>query len=175
MHVGIRKYKESDADESQEAVLESVDHLSKWLSWCNSDYRIEDARQWASSAKRTWENGTDYRFVVEDQNTGGILGSVGINQVVDQHKVGNLGYWIRKSAINNGVCTRAARQVVEFAFRELGFQRIEIHALCENEPSNIVASNIGGVFEGVFRNKLIFEGKSMPANCYSVIPSDYGI
>jgi len=175
VQVGIRQYKESDADGFQEAVLESVDHVSKWLPWCHSGYRIEDAREWACSAKETWDNGTDYRFVVENQVTGEILGSVGINQVVAQHKVGNLGYWIRESALNKGACTIAAKQVVDFGFRELGFQRIEVHVLCENKASNIVASKLGGVYEGEFRNKLWHDGKSRPANCYSIVPSDYGI
>ncbi len=175
MNVGIRRYKELDAAEFQKAVLESVPHVSKWLSWCSDTYSIDDAKLWASSATEMWENGTDYRFVVEDLDTSTILGSVGINQVVAQHKVGNLGYWVRSSALNKGVCTQAAKLAVEFAFRELSFQRIEIHVLTENTSSKAVASKLGGVSEGIFRNKLMHNGVSMPANCYSIIPSDYGI
>jgi len=61
----------------------------------------------------------------------------------------------------------------KYAFAELGFQRIEVHVHTKNVASNVVASKLGGEYEGIFRNKLLFRGKSVPAKCYSVIPSDY--
>jgi RimJ/RimL family protein N-acetyltransferase len=173
VEISIRKYRERDAKEFQEAVLGSVDHLSEWLPWCTSHYSIADAVEWSKSAVQTWEGGTDYRFLIENSETGEILGSVGINQIVDQHRIGNLGYWVRRTAIGQGVCTSAARKAVSFAFEELGFQRIEIHVQVENHASNAVASKLGGEYEGIFRNKLIFNGESVSAKCYSIIPSDY--
>ena len=175
MDVVIRKYREADAAGFQEAVLESVEHISQWLSWCTPDYSIDDAESWVRSASQAWDDGTDYRFVIEDAENEVILGSVGINQIVHQHKVGNLGYWIRKSAVNQNVCTNAARQATTFAFEKLGFQRIEVHVQLENHASNAVASKLGGEYEGTFRNKLIFKGQAVPAKCYSVIPSDYNL
>jgi len=175
MRIGIRKYKPNDAEEFQRAVLESVEHVSKWLPWCSKDYSIEDAEEWASGAQRSWEEGTDYRFIIEDQETKEILGAVGINQVVRQYMIGNLGFWVKASALNKGCCTQAAKLATEYAFKELGFNRIEIHVLTENKSSIAVAENLGGVFEGAFRNKIIFNGVPSPANCYSIIPSDYGI
>jgi RimJ/RimL family protein N-acetyltransferase len=173
VQINIRKFKEGDAQEFQVAVLESVVHLSRWLSWCTSNYSIGDATEWVRSATDTWESGTDYRFVIEDAETFQILGTVGINQVVPQHKIGNLGYWVRNSAIDQGVCTESARQVVVFAFEKLGFKRIELHILTDNDASNAVASKLGGKYEGIFRNKLYYKGESLPAKCYSIVPSDY--
>ena len=173
MEISIRKFKESDAQEFHSSVIESVGHISVWLPWCTPSYSLEDAKDWTTSAATVWRAGTDYRFIIEDSVTKKILGTVGINQVVHQHKIGNIGYWVRKSAINKGVCTKAARLVVKYAFTELGFQRIEVHVHEENIASNSVASKLGGEYEGVFRNKLFFNGKSVPAKCYSVIPSDY--
>lgn len=173
MAISIRKYRESDAGDFEQAVLESVEHLSKWMSWCTPNYSIKDATAWVSSADETWKSGSDYRFVIEDVDGGKLLGSVGINQIVHQHRIGNLGYWVRASEINKGVCTRAARLAVEYAFAELGFQRIEVHVHVDNAASNEVASRLGGEYEGIFRNKLLFDGVSVPAKCYSIIPSDY--
>ena len=104
-----------------------------------------------------------------------MLGCVGINQVVPQHRIGNLGYWVRRTALNQGVCTRAARLVVDYAFRELNFQRIEIHVHPDNIASNAVAAKLGGRYEGVFLNKLYFNGAATPAKCYAIIPDDYQI
>lgn len=175
MPIGIRKYRETDAEAFQQAVLESVEHVSKWLPWCTKDYNINDAKSWVSTAQKNWENGSDYRFLIENLESFEILGAVGINQVVTQHQVGNLGYWVRASALNKGYCTQAAKLAIKYAFSELGFKRIEIHVLTENKGSNAVALKLGGTFEGTLRNKLMFNGRSMPANCYSVILGDYEV
>ncbi|MEZ5501855.1 MAG: GNAT family protein [Halioglobus sp.] len=173
MEISIRQLSKSDAGALHAAVSESVEHLSPWLPWCTPHYSMQDANDWAGSAAQSWRDGTDYRFLIEDSATGRFLGSVGINQVVAQHRRGNLGYWVRSSELNRGICTRAARLAVLFAFEKLGFQRMEIHVLTDNDASNAVAAKLGGVYEGTFRNKLVNRGQSLPAKCYSVIPADY--
>jgi len=173
VEVSIRKFSHLDGVEFHEAVVESVEHLSYWLPWCTPDYALKDAEDWCSSASTVWEAGTDYRFLIEHQVSKEILGAVGFNQIVKNHRIGNLGYWVQKSALNKGVCSRASRLAIERAFSELNLHRVEIHVHPENHASNAVASKLGGVYEGVFRNKLHFQGKSVPAKCYSIIPSDY--
>ena len=172
MNIIIRQYQTSDAKKFQQAVLDSYEHLSLWMDWCKADYSIEDAREWASSAKSTWEDGSDYRFLIENPNTQDILGSVGINQVNTQHNTGNLGYWVSSNSINQGVCTKAARLAAQYAFEQLGFTRLEIHILVDNLPSQAVALKLKAQYEGTFRNKLVFHGEPMAAKCYSLIPSD---
>ncbi len=173
MKIIIRQFHDSDIAHFYEAVIESREHLSKWLPWCTEKYSIEDAKNWVINAQQDWDSGLDYRFVIEDQDTSRLLGSVGISQIDHQHKTGTLGYWVRKSALTQGVCTRAAKQATRYAFAELAFQRIEIHVLTNNVESNAVATNIGAIYEGTFRNKLLHNGTSKPAKCYSIIPSDY--
>jgi RimJ/RimL family protein N-acetyltransferase len=173
MKIAIRRYTESDTQQLLEAVLESVEHLSRWMSWCTAAYSIGDAQAWASSAAQAWSDGTEYRFVVEDIDSGRFLGAVGINQVVSQHKIGNLGYWVRRTALNRGVCTTAASQAIRFAFQNLDFRRLEIHILTDNHASNAVAAKLGATYEGTLRNKIILNGTSLPAKCYAIFPDDY--
>ena len=175
MDIEIRKLSPSDTEGFHQAVVESAQHISPWLPWCRADYTMAEAIEWTYSADEVWDAGTDYRFVIEDKVQHRILGSVGINQVIQQHKIGNLGYWVRHSALNKGVCTKASRLAVEYAFNVLGFQRIEIHLHPENKASDAVALKLGGKFEGVLRNKIIHQGQSVAAKCYSIIPRDYGL
>lgn len=171
MKTSIRRYKKDDVEALLEAARESVEHISPWLPWCTSRYGIDDARNWVSDAEKNWEAGTDYHFVIEDAATRCFLGAIGINQIT-MHKTGNMGYWVRKSALNQGVCTEACRLVANFAFSHLGFHRLEIFILPDNHASVAVAEKLGAVFEGVQRNKLFFNGKIHDANSYSLIPGD---
>ena len=76
------------------------------------------------------------------------------------------------AALPSGVATSAAQQVAHDAFLRLEINRIEINVLTDNLASNKVAIKTGAVFEGAFRNKLFHNGRSCPANSYSLIPSD---
>ena len=172
MDISIRKFKADDAPELYAAVRESIAHLSPWLFWCTPAYSIADAEFWVTTAEPEWNAGNDFRFVIECKQTGKLLGSVAINQVIQQHKIGNLGYWIRQSALNQGVCTTAASMAIEYGFNQLQLQRIEIYVLEDNASSNAVAEKLGSTYEGILRNKLFHNGKSCPAKCYSVIPND---
>ncbi len=175
INIGIRPIEARDAAPFYEAVIESRPHLSRWLSWCTPDYHIASAEDWACSAGKEWRAGSDHRFVIVDQDSGDILGSVGINDIDRQTMRGHLGYWVRQSALNKGVCTEAARQAVIFAFTELKLRRMDIHVHPENDSSNAVAVKLGALFEGVLKNKILYQGEMAPANCYSLVPSDYGL
>lgn len=174
MDIQIRKFKSEDAAEFLIAVKESVVEVGRWLPWCHEGYTIDDAVEWAESAEDHWQSDTDYRFIIEQTGDRRILGSVGINQIVRAHGIGNLGYWVRTSSTRCGVCSSAARQLVTLAFAELGFSRIEIHMLVDNVASARVAVKIGASYEGTLRNKIKYNGMPMSARTYSIIPSDYG-
>jgi len=172
MDINIRKFNAEDALELYSAVRETIAHISPWLCWCTPAYSIADAEFWVTSAESEWSAGNDFRFVIECNQTGKFLGSVAINQVVQQHKIGNLGYWVRQSALNQGVCTKAAKLAIDYGFKQLQLQRIEICVLEANTASISIAEKLGGTYEGILRNKLFHQGKSHPAKCYSLIPSD---
>jgi RimJ/RimL family protein N-acetyltransferase len=175
LNVAIRTIEREDAEPFYQAVKESVPHVGKWLSWCSSDYQLSHAEDWAQSADKAWQAGSDHRFVIVNVDSGEILGSVGIKEIDLQKSQGDLGYWVRHSALNKGVCTEAARQAAIFAFTKLNLRRIEIHVHPDNEASNAVAIKLGAVFERLVENKILLEGEMAPANCYSLEPSDFGL
>lgn len=166
----IRRIKRSDASDMQSAVLESVGHISPWLDWCTPSYRLSDAVNWTEEAAIKWQDGSDYRFVIADAESNLILGSVAIRTVCARKGVGDLGYWLRKRALGRGYCTQAAELAIEFAFKKLGFKRIEMRILPENEPSNAVALRLGASFDGLQPNKITYKGEAKIANCYSHLP-----
>lgn len=145
------------------------------MPWCHAGYTLDDATDWVETAESVWNDDSDYRFIIEQTESGRVLGSVAINQIVRAYGTGHLGYWVRSTSTGNGVCTSAARQAVEYAFSHLGFTRIEIHVLVDNIASNLVAEKIGATFEGTLRNKLVLGGEPLPAKTWSIIPGDYGL
>jgi ribosomal-protein-serine acetyltransferase len=170
--ITLRPYTMDDAQELYEAVRESIEELQRWMPWCHPDYSIEETRAWLSLRDDAWKNGADYGFRVADARSDRMLGGVGLNQINNDYRAANLGYWIRTSATGRGVATRATRLLARFAFEELNLVRIKIVAAVGNLASQRVAEKVGAVREGIMRKALIIHGTVHDAVLTSLVAED---
>jgi RimJ/RimL family protein N-acetyltransferase len=111
---------------SYEAVRESIAEISQWMSWCHTDYSMEEAANWVNSCVAAWSKGIEYEFAVIDAKDGRFLGGCGLNGIDFQHGCANLGYWVRSSQSRRGVATAATLLVARFGFDAVKLNRVEI-------------------------------------------------
>lgn len=168
----VRPYFEKDIKPMYDAVMESINEVSRWLPWFHAGYTMEESGKWIRSRKADWETGNAYSFCIMDAEDGTFLGSCGLNHINKMHVFANLGYWIRTSKTGKGAASTAVKLVAGFAFQELGLERVEIVAPVGNHASQRVAEKAGAVKEGVLRNRLIVHGHSTDAVMFSLIPTD---
>ena len=171
LRYGIRRYEPADIPFLFEAARESINEVYSWLPWCHPDYCLDDARNWLESIEPTWKDANAYSFAIFDRQEKTLHGGCGINRI-DEHPIGNLGYWIRTSSTGKGIATESTIGLIEFGLKHLGLQRIEIIMSTTNIPSKKVAEASGAVFEGTARNRLLLHGKNHDAHVYSVTPED---
>src|SRR5215510_1218545 len=131
----VRAFREEDVGALYEAVRESIAEVSPWLAWCHENYSIEESREFITSRRNASQGDEWYSFAVFERDNGRFLGGVGLNFINRVHQMGNLGYWVRTSAIGRGVATRATRLAARFGFEQLGLHRIEILAALNNVAS----------------------------------------
>jgi len=170
----LRPYILSDMECLYEAARESIAEVSVWLPWCHSNYSIEESRTWIELCAEAWAKGTAYEFAIIDSMSGSYLGGCGLNQINFDHKVANLGYWVRSSQTRHGAATTATLLLAQFGFRELRLNRIEIVVAVGNKASQRVAEKAGAIREGVLRNRLAVHDKAHDAVMFSFIPPDLG-
>ena len=168
----IRPFREEDAGALYDAVRESISEVSPWLPWCHQNYSIEETREFIGSRELASQGDEWYSFGVFDKDDGRVLGGVGINFINRVHQMGNLGYWVRTSAVGRGVATTATRLAARFGFEQLGLHRIEIVVAVGNIPSQRVAEKAGARHEGVARKRLLIRGESVDAVLFSLVPED---
>jgi RimJ/RimL family protein N-acetyltransferase len=168
----IRPYRSTDVQALHEAVRESVAELSVWMRWCHPGYRIQESRTWIRSCAETWAMGTEFNFAIIDAEEDTLLGSCGLNAIVPDDHIANLGYWVRTARTRTGVATAAASLAVRFGFEDLQLNRIQIIAAITNEASLRVADKVGAVREGILRNRFAIHGKIHDAVMFSLIPPD---
>ncbi len=167
----VRRYRLDDDETLFSAARESVGEVYPFLPWCHPDYDIGETRQWLATIEPEWEAGKSFSFAIIRKSDGRYLGGVGLNRV-DEHPTMNLGYWIRSSAIGDGIATEATIGTAGFGFTHLKVIRVEIIMSVENGASQRVAEKAGATHEGVLRNRLLLHGRGHDAHSYSLLRSE---
>lgn len=163
----VRLYQQGDAEHLHAAAVESVAEIYPWMGWCHPQYSLDEAREWVTAQEQLVKQGLAYEFAIFSE--GRFLGGCGINQISKANRFANLGYWVRASAMGQGVAPSAARLVTEYAFRETDLIRLEIVCAVGNVRSQRVAENVGAVREGVLRNRLFLPSGPSDAVMFSLV------
>ena len=170
LSIAIRPYFSADAESLVEAVLESVEQVRPWLQWCHHGYDLKEARDWIARCEQNRQGGTEYNFTIVG-GSGRLLGGCGLNQLRPEHRLANLGYWVRTSATGHGVAAAAVRALSDFAFRETDLIRLELVVAAGNEASHRVARNVGALNESIAHDRLYVHGKAHDAVIYALLRS----
>jgi RimJ/RimL family protein N-acetyltransferase len=168
----IRALTASDAIGLHAAVKASLNELIIWMPWCSESYCLSDSEQYLSRCESTWTKNTEYNFCVFDVADDNVLGAIAINGIRHEEHCASIGYWTRSDATGRGIATLAARAVAVFGFNELGLKRLEILAQPTNHASRRVAEKLGGCFEGIVHDRIMFRGEPRAAVVYSLRPED---
>ena len=163
-------------------------------------YRIEDAemmyQNWACDARvtkfLTWEphksadvsralleiwckdykKDDNYNWVIIYE--GQAIGSITVVRHSDRDEFAEIGYSIGYDYWCKGIMTEAAQAVINFLFREVGFNRISIEHAVKNPGSGKVAQKCGMKFEGTKRQYFkASNGEFLDINEYSILRSEW--
>ncbi len=170
--VTIRAYEAGDVEPLFDAVRESLAALMPWMPWCHPDYSPDDSRAWVETRDAAWQAGEEYSFAITDSATGEFCGGVGLNHLVREYRMANLGYWVRTTRAGRGMATAATRLAAGFAFNQLALTRVEIIMATGNVASRRVAEKAGGLFEGTLRNRIILDGQPAATHLFSLVPEE---
>jgi ribosomal-protein-alanine N-acetyltransferase len=96
------------------------------------------------------ERGLLAAYVVEDTETGALLGGCSLHHFDPMRDAVEVGYWLFVDARGRGVATRAVGALVDHAFAN-GLRRVEAHVRPENRASERVLERLGFEREGVRR------------------------
>lgn len=166
--VSIRPYVKDDAPALFEAARESVNQVFPWLEWCHPNYDISESRAWIEHCRAAWEAGEEYQFAITGPD-GSYFGGCGLNRLELQHRVANLGYWVRTSVAGRGVATAAVRRLATWAFDETELNRLQILVAIGNHASRRVAERAGAAREAVVAGRLVLHGDIHDAVQYAIV------
>ncbi len=124
---------------------------------------MKDAAEWFVICEQSIAANISYDLGIFDKSSGELVGSIAINEIRPNHKLGNIGYWVRQSAQGRGIAAEAVEAIAEFGFNQLGFVRLEIIAGVDNKASRRVAEKVNATCEGLARNRIILDKQPIDA------------
>jgi RimJ/RimL family protein N-acetyltransferase len=167
----LRPFRAQDIPAFVAAVRESVPTVGRWMDWCTADYEAGQALAWFDFCERAQAEGSAWDLGIFTRD-GRLLGSAGLNAINREHRLCNLGYWVRESAQRQGAGLRAFVALCRYGFDTLGLNRIECVIAENNLPSRGLAERGGARFEGICRNRLMLKGRPVNAALYGLVPGD---
>ena len=171
----LRDYKKGD----ESTLRKAVDNLkvSRYLAAVPHPYSKKDADWFVGhcieeSKKKPREN---YELAISILDKDAVLGCVGLTKVNEFNGTATMGYWLAEDHWRNGYMFEAAREIIRFAFEDLGLRRINIEAFVGNEASNCLIKKLGFRFEGtqLKSHKIKATGKVVDAHIYGMLKSEW--
>ena len=115
----------------------------------------KDLQSYFQTAIDARNAGTAYAFIVFDKLTQSFVGCTRFYDFQKQYQSTQLGYtWYAKSSWGTGVNLHCKYVLLQFAFEQLGLERVEFRADNNNKRSIAAMQKIGCTVEGVLRNHL---------------------
>lgn len=174
----LRPFTDSDVDRVAELANDEL--LSRNLRSFTYPYSVEDARSWVTGLPGEWETGKSAVFAiclrsqesrlllressaVTDQATSAerkatiepspdklLVGAIGIVFEQPSNRA-EVGFWLGRQYWGQGITTEACVSVLDFAFAQLGLNKVYAECLTRNPASAAVLQKVGMVQEGVLK------------------------
>jgi ribosomal-protein-serine acetyltransferase len=172
--VMLRRWRDDDAQPLFDAIMESRDHLQRWMLWAASYHTVDDAVEFVRRQSGHWALDAHVGMGLFARQGETLLGSAGFHVRSFDIPSIEIGYWLRQSAEGHGYMTEAVRLITNFAFDEFGARRVMIRCDARNARSKAVAERLGYVFEGCHRNdSLGTDGDVRDTLVYAMTPEDF--
>jgi len=148
----LRAPRSADATQVNAAVCESFAELKKWMPWAQTLPSLEVSQAVCQDAIKSFQERTELRWHIFSKDSSELVGIAGLHCRDWSVPRFEIGYWVRTSHAGKGYITEAVIALTQFAFSEIGANRIEIIADKLNTRSCKIAEKLGFTLEGTLRN-----------------------
>jgi len=143
----VRCYEPRDATLLKEAIDSSLEHLLPWMPWAHQEPQTLEA------FRANFDSGENFTCGIFNADETELLGGTGLHPRIGPGGL-EIGYWIRSSALRQGIATESSAALTRAGFEVCGADRIEIRIEPRNEASFGVPRKLGFVEEATLRRRL---------------------
>jgi RimJ/RimL family protein N-acetyltransferase len=130
------------------------------------------AEAWIGTHHSAFESRETITLAIEARDTGRLVGAMGMRLHLANESA-EIGYWIGRVYWGRGYCTEAGRAMLDYAFGELGLNRVHAAHLSRNPASGRVMTKLGMMHEGRQRQHVKKWGVFEDIEKYGILRSEY--
>jgi ribosomal-protein-serine acetyltransferase len=144
----LRKLALSDATSMFNIIDRQREYLGEWLPFIRYTRTIADSEEFVNSVLAN-EHTKDLVFSIRLH--GEFVGLIGFKGTDEENRKTEIGYWLSFDAQGKGIMTKSVATLTEYAFVQLGLNRVQIKCAVDNVASRNIPDRLGYQLEGIER------------------------
>lgn len=162
---------ESRAGELFELIDSNRQYLRKWLPWLDNNQYLQNTVDFIKLSRKQYSDNLSMNLAVCTE--GAIAGIISLHRIDWLNRSTHIGYWLGETYQGSGLITRACRGLTDYAFNNMGFNRVEIRCAPVNSKSRAVPERLGFKEEGVLRQAEWLYDHFVDHVVYSMLRDDW--
>lgn len=162
----LRKLKLTDIPLYYEK-LASQEEISQYMLW-EPHKDMNETIEYITKEVESYEKQVNYKWAITQKGENDIIGVIALLRFDEKENSCSFAYMLAKEHWNKGYVTEALKRVMEFAFLELGVERIEVDHLADNVASGKVMQKVGMEWIGIQKDKYTKPKGTFDAVCYEI-------
>lgn len=135
-----------------------------------------DAASYLEYAERAATSSDPLHYVVIERNSGKAVGTLALMRIDPANGVIEVGFVTFSPLLKRTpVSSEAQYLLMKHVFDELGYRRYEWKCDSLNAPSRQAAGRLGFQFEGIFRQAVVYKGRSRDTAWFAIIDRDWPV
>lgn len=170
-HIHLQQLKPTHANVVFETINRDRDYLRKWLPFVDQTRKPADTLQFIKLLEKTSAKNSDYVYTI--WFNGEFAGLAGYKESDPVNRKTEIGYWLAESMQGKGIMIKTVNKLVDFAFRNLNRNRVQIKVAVGNGKSAAIPKKMGFVFEGFEREGELHFNRFFDLEVYSMIKAEW--
>lgn len=149
-NIVLHPLREQDADALFAIIDRNRNNFRQWLSWIDDTKEVSDTKKYIADAIEQTRKGTGLYFTVRYKNI--IVGVIAFIFIHKRNRKAHIGYWLDEKYQGKGIMTKACNLLIDYGFKEMRFNRVELGCAVGNSKSCAIPKRLGFTKEGLIRD-----------------------
>jgi ribosomal-protein-serine acetyltransferase len=167
----IRLIEDRHSAEFFALVEQNYERLRNWCPWLDDVETIEKAHQFIDAKLRRFADGNGFTAGFFEKDS--LTGVIALEYIDWTNRNTEIGYWLGAEAEGRGLITKASSLLIEYAFRELKMNRVQIRCASDNLRSRAIPEKLGFKQEGTMRQVEKLSDRYVDLVIYGILASEW--
>ena len=167
----LEKIKETHAPLVFEIIQRDRNYLRQWLPFIDQTRNLKDTEKYFRLILSPQHGNQNELYTIWYR--GELAGLAGFKEIDNVNHKSEIGYWLSEKFQGKGIMTKTVRKMIDFGFRNLKMNRIQIKVAVGNNKSSAIPRRIGLSFEGVERDGEIHTDRYYDLEIFSILKKEW--